>query len=213
VGFITLNAEGDNHIVLDPGANSLLSPDDVERAEPLLAVSDVVLSVLEILPETAGRAMALARKHGAVAILNPAPATKLDDSVLGQVDILTPNASELRILLGLAPDDPTDTLALAHRLQERGVRNLVVTLGGEGALIVRAGGDVEQVPGLPVDVVDTTGAGDAFNCALGVSVAEGATLADAVRFATRAGALACTKLAVIPALPYRKDVEAFDGAR
>jgi ribokinase len=208
VGFITLNAAGDNHIVLDPGANALLSPADVDAAEPLIAQSDVVLSVLEIPAATAGRAMALARRHSATAILNPAPATQLDDSVLDQVDVLTPNSSELRILLGLPPDDPTDTLTLAHRLQARGVRTLVVTLGGDGALLVRADGSTEQVPGARVTVVDTTGAGDAFTCALGVALAEGQALAEAVRFATRAGALACTRLGVIPALPRRAEVEA-----
>jgi ribokinase len=207
VGFITLNAEGDNHIVLDPGANALLTPAHVDAAEALIAASDVVLSVLEVPAATAGRAMELARKHGATAILNPAPAMPLDDAILSQVDLLTPNNSELRILLGLSPDDPADTLALAQRLQARGVRTLVVTLGSDGALIVREDGKAEHVPGVKVKVVDTTGAGDAFNCALAVAIAEGKPLPEAVHFATRAGALACTHLGVIPALPYRQAVE------
>jgi ribokinase len=207
VGFITLDAAGDNHIVLDPGANALLSPAHVDAAAALIAASDVVLAVLEIPPATAGYAMALARRHGATAILNPAPATQLSDAVLREVDVLTPNSGELRILLGLPPDDPTDTLTLAHRLQARGVRTLVVTLGGDGVLIVRADGSAEHVPGVPVDVVDSTGAGDAFNCALGVALAEGQDLSAAVRFATCAGALACTRLAVIPSLPHRAEVE------
>ncbi len=213
VGFITLNDQGDNHIVLDMGANHLFSPEDVERARPLIASSDVVLSVLEISPQTAARGLALAREHGALSILNPAPAQPLDDSLLAHVDVLTPNETELRILSGLAPDDPTDTLELAHRLQQRGVKQVVVTRGGEGALIVMADGAVERVPGQKVNVVDTTGAGDAFTCALGVALAEGQPLVDAVRFATYAGALACTKLSVIPALPFREEVEAMMGKR
>jgi ribokinase len=208
VGFITLNAEGDNHIVLDMGANHLLSPADVDAAEALIASSDAVLSVLEIAPETAARGMALARKHGAVSILNPAPAQSLSAEHLANVDVLTPNESELRLLLGLAPDDPTDTLELAHRLQQRGVRQLVVTRSERGALIVAADGATQPVPGVRVNVVDTTGAGDAFTCALGVALAEGQPLVDAVRFAVCAGALACTKLGVIPALPTRAEVEA-----
>jgi ribokinase len=208
VGFITLNAAGDNHIVLDPGANALLTPADVDAAAPLIAASDAVLSVLEIPPATAGRALALARRHGVTAILNPAPATPLDDQILSQVDVLTPNAGELRVLLGLPPDDPTDPRVLAQRLQGRGVRHLVVTLGAEGALIVRGDGASEHVPGVAVPVVDTTGAGDAFTCALAVALAEGQSLTDAVRFATHAGALACTQLGVIPALPRRAEVEA-----
>jgi ribokinase len=208
VGFITLNAEGDNHIVLDMGANHLLAPEDVDRAEALIAASDVVLSVLEIAPRTVARAMALARQYGVTSILNPAPAQPLDDALLANVDVLTPNESELRVLLGLEPDDPTDTLELAHRLQGWGVRQLVVTRGGEGALIVTADGHTEHVPGRKVDVVDTTGAGDAFTCALGVALAEGKPLPEAVRFAVCAGALACTRLGVIPALPSRAEVEA-----
>jgi ribokinase len=208
VGFITLDAAGDNQIVLDPGANALLSPADVDAAEALIAASDAVLSVLEIPPATAGRALTLARRHGAIAILNPAPATPLDDSLLSQVDVLTPNSGELRVLLGLPPDDATAPLTLAQRLQAHGVRNVVVTLGGEGALIVAASGVVEHVPGVPVPVVDTTGAGDAFTCALAVALAEGRSLGDAVRFANHAGALACTKLGAITALPRRAELDA-----
>ncbi len=208
VGFITLNAEGDNHIVLDMGANHLLSPADVDAAEDLIASSDVVLSVLEIAPETAARGMALARRHGAISILNPAPAQSLSAEHLANVDVLTPNESELRLLLGLAPDDPTDTVELAHRLQQRGVKQLVVTRGERGALIVTADGATQPVPGVMVNVVDTTGAGDAFTCALGVALAEGQPLVDAARFAACAGALACTKLGVIPALPTRAEVGA-----
>ncbi len=207
VGFILLNAEGDNEIVLDMGANHLLSPADVDRADDLIAASDVVISVLEISPVTAAHAMKAARKHGALSLLNPAPAQALDDSLLSQVDMLTPNESELRLLCGLAPDDPTDTLELAHRLQKRGVRQLVVTRGGEGALIVTADGETEHVAGRKVKVIDTTGAGDAFTCALAVALAEGKPLKEAVEFAVCAGALACTQLGVIPALAGRGEVE------
>jgi ribokinase len=208
VGFITLNAAGENHIVLDMGANHLLSPADVDAAEDLIASSQVVLTVLEISAVAAGRAMTLARKHGVISILNPAPAQPLSDEVLSAVDVLTPNESELRVLSGLAPDDPADTVELAHALQRRGIRQVVVTRGSRGALVVDAGGGTHHVPGVPVKVVDTTGAGDAFTCALGVALAEGQALPAAVGFAARAGALAVTKLGVIPALPTRAAVEA-----
>jgi ribokinase len=208
VGFITLNAAGQNHIVLDMGANHLLSPADVDQAEDLIASSQAVLSVLEIAPETAAHALQLGRQHGVTTLLNPAPAQPLDDALLRLVDVLTPNDSELRLLCGRAPDDPADTLALARELQQRGVRDVVVTLGEQGALIVTAGGEAHHVPGQPVNVVDTTGAGDAFTCALATALAEGEPLITAVRFGTFAGALACTKLGVIPALPRRAEVEA-----
>jgi ribokinase len=209
VGFITLNAAGENHIVLDMGANNLLSPEHVDAVEDLIAGSDVVMSVLEIAPATAGRAMALGRRHGVTAILNPAPAQPLGADVLEHVDILTPNESELRILAGLAPDDPTPTLDLAHRVQAAGVRTLVITRGDKGSLIVYPDGSSQEVPGITVDVVDTTGAGDAFNAALAVAVAQGKDLPEAAAFANIAGALACTALGVIPALPHKKDMEAY----
>jgi len=210
VGFITLNAAGENNIVLDMGANHLLAPEQVDLAEDLIAASDAVLSVLEIHPATAARAMALARRHNVISILNPAPAQQLDDDLLAGVDVLTPNESELRILSGLAPDDPADTVELAHRLQRRGVRQLVVTRGSQGALVVEADGSVLHVPGRPVAVVDSTGAGDAFTSALAVALAEQRPLLEAVRFAAGAGALACTRLGVIPALPTRAEVEALE---
>jgi ribokinase len=214
VGFITLNAAGENHIVLDMGANHLLSPADVDAAEALIAGSRAVLTVLEISPATAGHALRLARQHGVLSILNPAPAQPLDDALLAAVDVLTPNESELRILCGLSPDDRSDTVELGHRLQRRGVRQLVVTRGSRGALVVTADGGTHHVPGVEVQVVDTTGAGDAFTCALAVALAESgrandpAGLLEAARFATYAGALAVTRLGVIPALPTRAEVEA-----
>ena len=207
VGFITLNAAGENHIVLDPGANSLLLPEHIDKAEDLIASSDIVLGVLEIEPETAQRGMMLARSYAVTTVLNPAPAQPLGDAFLAEVDLLTPNESELRILSGLPPDDPADAIELAHALQARGVRDVVVTRGSRGALVVRADGVTEEVPGYEVEVVDTTGAGDAFNLALAVALGDGKPLLDAVRFANAAGALACTKLGVIPALPSRGDVE------
>ncbi len=208
VGFITLNRAGANHIVLDPGANALLRPDDIDACEELIARSDVVLSVLEIRPETAVRAMELAHRHGVTTLLNPAPATLLAPAVLAGVDVLTPNESELRILLGLAPNDPAATPELAQRLQRMGVRSIVVTRGAAGALLVHEDGSLETIPGVPTGVVDSTGAGDAFTSALAVALAEGQALTQAVTFATYAGALTCTRLGVIPALPYRQDVEA-----
>ncbi|MEW5958764.1 MAG: ribokinase [Chloroflexota bacterium] len=205
VGFIILNQAGENGIILDMSANKLMDAGFVDRLEPLLARSKVVMSVLEIPVEAAARAMTLGRKHGALTLLNPAPATALDESILRQVDVLTPNETELRLLLGLSPADPTPTPDLARQLQARGVKTVVVTMGEQGALIL-ADATATRVPGLEVKVVDTTGAGDAFNSGLAVALAEGKTLVDAVRFANCAGALACTKLGVIPALARREAV-------
>ncbi len=197
VGFIILNQAGENGIILDMAANTLMDAAFVDTVESQIARSKVVMSVLEIPVEAAARAMALGRKHGTLTLLNPAPAAPLDESVLQYVDLLTPNETELRILLGLPPDDPAPTPELARQLQARGVKTIIVTMGEKGALIL-TDGKVIHISGMPVDVVDTTGAGDAFNAGLAVALGEGKSLVEAVQFANCAGALACTKLGVIP---------------
>jgi ribokinase len=206
VGFIILNQAGENGIILDMSANQLMDAAFVDNAEQQIAASDIVLSVLEIPVAAAARAMELSRKHRVRTLLNPAPATSISDTVLRNADYITPNEIELRILLGLAPDDPTPTPELATRLKARGANDIIVTMGENGALVL-SGGLFTEVEGLPVDVVDTTGAGDAFSSALAVALTEGRTLIDAVRFANCAGALACTRLGVIPALAHRGEVD------
>ncbi len=206
VGFIILNHDGENGIILDMGANELMDSAFVDQVEAQIARSDVVMSVLEIPVAAAARAMELGAKHSVRTILNPAPATALDANVLRNVDYLTPNETELRILLGLAPDDPADTVDLARRLRARGVGNLIVTMGEKGALILTEDG-METVDGVPVEVVDTTGAGDAFNAGLAVALAEGKSLSAAVHFANRCGAFACRALGAVTALATRAMVD------
>jgi ribokinase len=208
VGFIIINHAGANGIILDMAANTLLDAAFVDGVESQIARSNVVMTVLEIPVAAAARAMELGRKHGVRTILNPAPATPLNDAVLKQVDYLTPNETELRVLIGLSPDDPTPTEELAGHLHDRGAGSLIVTLGEKGALVL-TGHHTEYIPGVAVDVVDTTGAGDAFNAGLAIALAEGKTLIEAVKYANCAGAIACTKLGVIPALGQRSMVDEF----
>jgi ribokinase len=208
VGFIILNETGQNGIILDMGANEVMDVAFVNQVEEQISKSDVVMTVLELPVVAAAQAMKLGRKHGVRTILNPAPATMLEDEVLRNVDYLTPNETELRILMGLAPDDSTPTPVLARELKGRGVGTLIVTMGENGALVLSDEG-TKSVPGVSVDVVDTTGAGDAFNSGLAVALAEGWSLVEAVKFANCAGALACTRLGVIPALAYREAVDVY----
>lgn len=207
VGFIILNDKGENFIILDMGANELMDAAAVDVGEERIKASDVVMTVLEIPTVAAARAMELGRKHGARTILNPAPARALPDSIFANVDYLTPNESELRILLGLPADDPRSSRDLAGELRRRGVKNVVVTLGRTGALVLTDELDV-MIPATSVDVVDTTGAGDAFNSGFAVALAEGRNIIDAVRFGVVCGGLACTKLGVIPGLPLRAQADA-----
>jgi ribokinase len=202
VGFIILNQKGENFIILDMGANELMDERSVDAGEARIAASDVVMTVLEVPIPAAARAMELGRKHGAKTILNPAPARPLPETLFGSVDYLTPNESELRILLGLPADDPRSSRELAAELRRRGARNVVVTLGREGALILTDDVDA-TVPAVAVDVVDTTGAGDAFNSGFAVALAEGRGIVDAVRFGVVCGSIACTRLGVVPSLPHR----------
>jgi ribokinase len=206
VGFIIVNPQGKNGIILDMGANKLIDRQFVKKAQSIIARSDVVLSVLEIPVEAAAEAMALGRKHGVRTILNPAPASPLPDEMLGAVDLMIPNETELRILMGLAPDDGVPTRELARELQEKFGTTVIVTLGESGMILVDANG-ISEFGSVPVDVVDTTGAGDAFTAALAVSLAEGKHLATAIQFAGCNGALACTKYGVIPSLARRPEVD------
>jgi ribokinase len=207
VGFIILNSRGENFIILDMGANELLDADAVDAGEARIADSDVVMTVLEVPASAAARAMELGRRHGATTILNPAPARALPASVFESVDYLTPNESELRILLDLPADDPRSSRELAAELRRRGVRNVITTLGRNGAMILTDTLDI-RVPAIEVDATDTTGAGDAFNSGFSVALAEGRDLVDAVRFGVICGGLACTKLGVIPSLPDRARADA-----
>lgn len=206
-GIIVLNAEGENFIILDMGANDLMDAEFVDGAYEGIRDSDIVMAVLEIPVPAAMRAMQLGKTSGAKTILNPAPATALPDEMFGHVDYLTPNETELRILMGLSPDDPTPTRELAQRLRGRGVGTVIVTMGQKGALILTDEID-EMVETPQVDVVDTTGAGDAFNSGLAVALGQGRPLLDAVRYATCCGARACTRLGVIPSLPTKAEADA-----
>jgi ribokinase len=204
VGFIVVEStSGKNCIVLDPGANELLTADDVGHA--VLDSSAVVLTQLEIPVAVAEAALMRGRAYGAVTILNPAPARPLPASVLQAVDVLTPNEVEAKVIAGRNPKDTVAPEGVGRELIELGAKKIVMTLGEKGALIV-TGSSFLRVPAISMPALDTTGAGDAFNAGLAVALASGANLEDAVRFAVVAGGLAVTKEGVIPALPHREDV-------
>ena len=205
VGFIMVDASGNNCIAIDPGANELLTADDVSREKAAFDTAKAVLTQLEIPVAAAEGAMAHGRAKGAVTILNPAPVRPLPESILQLVDIITPNQSEARVLAGRSPNEACDAEEIARDLIRCGVKQVVMTLGEKGALIV-TGSSSRRVPALKTDAVDTTGAGDAFNAGLAMALACGAGLEDAVRFAVVTGGLAVTREGVIPSLPDRDEV-------
>lgn len=193
-------------VLFDRGANALFSPADVDAAAARIQSSHALLTQLEIPVETAAHALRLAKRAGSISILDPAPATALPPEVLSCADLITPNEAELRILLGLEPDDPTASLDLCQRLLTYGVARVILTRDEQGTLVVTEDGYV-NIPAPQVEVVDTTGVGDAFNGALATYLGRGMPLEPAVRHAVAAGALACTKAGGIPALPDMDAVE------
>jgi ribokinase len=209
VGFIVVEAaSGNNAIVIDPGANELLTAAEVSRATSVFDSSAVVLTQLEIPVAAAEAAMAEGRSRGAITILNPAPVRPLSSSILNAVDILTPNAVEAKVLAGLAPDATMPPASIARALLRLGVKQVVMTLGEKGVLVVTESVTTE-IPAICVNVADTTGAGDSFNAGLAVALASGANLEEATHFAVITGGLAVRKEGVIPSLPSREDVRAF----
>lgn len=209
--MIVVGPDGDNTIVVSPGANARLSPADVTAAREVVAASAVVSLQLEIPPETVRAAVAVARETGARVVLNPSPTpAELAPELLAAADPLVVNEHEARQLSGLAGGGPEEW---ARALRERGARSVVVTLGGDGALVLAAGPAADEavtVPGVRVAAVDTTGAGDAFTGALAARLARGASLAGAARYAVRVGAASVTRPGAQPSYP--TEAELPDGA-
>ena len=201
VALITVSEDGQNTIVVAAGANAQLTAQDVLSAEAAFEDAGVVVLQLEIPLAAVEAAALLGRKHGAIVLLNPAPAQPLSDGLLALVDYLIPNQSELQQLSGFSDLDQA-----ARALLERGVRNLVVTLGEQGARWVSAAGQAD-VPAFVVRAVDTVAAGDAFVGAYAVALAEGRPVLEALRYGNAAGALAVTRAGAQPSLPTRTEVE------
>ena len=207
MAVITVDAAGENTIVVDPAANSALSAQHVERFRSLLRGSAVTLAQLEIPMEAVAAA---ARLAGGRFVLNPAPAAVVPADVMARVTVLIPNRTELARLASAAPpQNPEEAMAMAATIE--GPEAIVVTLGAAGAVIV-AGTARTHVPAPQVVVVDPTAAGDAFCGGLAGALASGATLEEAVRWAVRCGAVAATRWGAQASLPNRGEVEALEEA-
>ncbi|WP_176086781.1 ribokinase [Martelella sp. HB161492] len=207
-GLIIKDNAARNVIVVDMGANELFSPADVDHALEITQPADIALAQLEIPLDTALYGLKKAAAGGARTILNPAPAQNLVGKDLSMVDFLTPNETEARVVLGLAPDDPTPNEEIARRLMQTGCRAVVMTLGEDGVFGATAAGTF-TIPAFRVDHVDSNGAGDSFNAALAVGLSEGKPLQEAARFAAAVAALCCTRWETVPSYHRRDEVEAF----
>jgi ribokinase len=206
---ILVDERGENSIVVLPGANGGLSPADVDAVEAVLSTAACAVLQLEVPIETVVHAVRLCRRLGVYTILDPAPVPPGGMAEeLFAVDLLTPNESEARALLGWATGVPFDPPRAAAELKARGAKDVVIKLGGQGAFASEAAAGSFAVPAHRVNVVDTTAAGDAFTAGLAVARAEGRPLPEAVRLANAAGALCCRGLGAQPSLPMRGEVEA-----
>jgi ribokinase len=207
VALIFVAKQGENSIGVASGANSSLLPADVRKATALIRSAAVLVAQLETPLATVREAAQVAAKCGVPVILNPAPARPLPNALLKLVSIMTPNETEAELLTGINVLDEAGAAAAAAQLRARGVGTVVITLGVRGAYV--AGADVRQlVPGFKVKAVDTTAAGDVFNGALAVALAEGRAIAQAVRFANAAAALSVTRRGAQPSAPTRASIEA-----
>jgi ribokinase len=199
---------GDNAIIVEPGAAANLSPADVAAAEAIIAGSKVLVAQFEQPVETAIAGLALARQRGVITILNPAPAVPADPAIYTLCDYVTPNETEAATLTGLKVETEVDALAAAKALVAMGARNALITLGEKGAFLHGEVGTA-MIPAFKVaNVVDTTGAGDAFNGGFATALAEGKSPLDAIRFANATAALSVQKPGTAPSMPMRAEIEA-----
>ena len=207
--FIFVSTEtGNNAIIVESGAAARLSPEDVAAAETAIASAGVFLTQFEQPVATAMAGLTLARRHGVVTILNPAPAVAAPDAIYPLCDFITPNETEAASLTGLPVTNEAEARIAAAELVRRGATNAVITLGENGALLLGGAGEA-FVPAFPVtNVVDTTGAGDAFNGGFAVALAEGMSPIEAVRFGCATAALSVQKSGTAPSMPTRAEIEA-----
>lgn len=197
IASITL-AEGDNSIIVVPGANYHVTPELVAKNEELIASCDTMLLQLEIPMESVEMAVKIGRKHGRTIILNPAPIAKLSKEILLNIDYITPNEHEVVELLEGLNEEQINTLK----------EKLIITKGAKGITYYKNGLE-HHIESYPVEVVDTTGAGDSFNGALAVALTSGNSIEEACQFANAVGALAVTKLGAQGGMPTKEEVEIF----
>jgi ribokinase len=207
--FIFVSTEtGNNAIIVESGAAGGLSAEDARGAAALIRGARVFVTQFEQPVPAAVEGLRIAKEAGVTTILNPAPALPVDDSIYPLCDYVTPNETEAAALTGIAVDDVDGARRAAADLVRRGARNALITLGERGALLHGADGD-HLVPAIKVEkVVDTTGAGDAFNAGFAVALAEGKAPAEAVRFGCAMAGLSVQKPGTAPSMPTRAEIEA-----
>ncbi len=198
--------DGDNRIILDRGANGLLNEELVDRALAEAEAGDYLVVQLEVPLATVEYALKRAKRLGMVTFLNPAPAVELGEAIFANCDYLIPNQTEAEFYTGVYPEDEESAKACAAKLKERGVGNVVITMGEQGSASV-CGDRFCKADIVKVRATDTTAAGDTYVGALVTRLAEGADVQEAMRFASKASAITVTRRGAQAAIPFRNEVE------
>jgi ribokinase len=206
VALITVDSTGENSIVVAPGANGNLLQEDIPTAVFETTKYEILLLQLEIPINTVEYSAVAASEKGIKVILNPAPAHKLSDNLLIHTWLITPNETEAEIITGVKITDIPSAEKAAEIIRERGVKNVIITLGEAGAYI-KSENFTGLIPGIKVIPVDTTAAGDVFNGALAVAISEGKALNEAVVFANKAASVSVTRMGAQASAPYRNEIQ------
>lgn len=206
VALISVDAKGENAISVAAGANMNLLPEDIKNLEAEICKAEYILVQLETPMQTIEYIADLAQKHNIKLIINPAPAAKLSDEILRRCYLITPNETECSIMTGLSTENLDEVQQAAKVLLEKGVRNVIITLGSRGSLLATTEG-FKHIPSIKVKAVDTTAAGDTYNGALCVALSEGKTIEEAMQFATKASAISVTRFGAQPSIPTRQEVD------
>lgn len=211
VALITIGSGGENNIVVVPGANALLTPEQLDEAGPILRQAGFILAQLEIPLETVEYLGDFAVKNGIPLMLDPAPARDLPAALLKNVNWLTPNESETEILVkaNVRGDDQGSTSAAAEQLLASGPQHVLLKLGAHGCLIAERGQPKQLIPAFPINAVDSTAAGDAFNAAFAVGLLRGESPSESARFACAVAAISVSRHGAQPSMPTLEEVEEF----
>lgn len=206
VALISVDSKAENCIVVASGANMTFCEADIDRVEKEMNEGDILLLQLEIPVATVAYAARKAYEKGLKVILNPAPAQALPESLFEHLYMITPNRIEAEMLTGVCISSDEDAVRAAEALCKKGVKNVIITLGCDGCLVMEDG-KAYRVEANKVTPVDTTAAGDTFNGALCVGIAEDMTMEQAVRFASKASSIAVTRMGAQSSIPYRKELD------
>lgn len=210
VALITVDKNAQNSIVVSPGANFEVKEEDIDNNIKAIENSDIVVLQLETPLNTIKYALKKAKELNKYTLLNPAPALKLDDEIIKNVDLLTPNETELEIISGVSIETEEDIQKAAQVMIEKGVKELIVTLGSKGSLYINKEKSIFK-KAYKVEAVDTTAAGDSYTGALAVALSNDKIIEEAMDFASKVGALSVLKEGAQSSLPTLEDVKNFRG--